>query len=264
MFDRLIESDTADLKPRRRYFIVSSVVVGALFVSAVIFSIYAAEIGLGNDSFDVSMLAPPEAPTPDTQKDPEPKPQSSDQAKTDRPTRIVNQMRVDEISNSIPPVSVVPNAFRSRPPRDFEIAPRETDGPPNVGPYADVPKSGDPSGVSLNREQNVRTTDESETGPPPPPPARTRSIGVVNGIATFLPKPPYPAVAISTGIQGKVDVQVTIDETGKVISAKAASGHPFLRGPAEQAAWKARFTPTLLSKVPVKVTGVIVYNFTRN
>jgi protein TonB len=66
------------------------------------------------------------------------------------------------------------------------------------------------------------------------------------------------------GIQGKVDVQVTIDEEGKVISARAASGHPFLRGPAETAAWKARFKPTTLSEVPVKVTGVIVYNFTRN
>jgi TonB family protein len=66
------------------------------------------------------------------------------------------------------------------------------------------------------------------------------------------------------GITGKVDVQITIDETGKVISAKAASGHPLLRNAAETAAWKAKFTPTLLSKVPVKVTGVIVYNFTRN
>jgi len=63
--------------------------------------------------------------------------------------------------------------------------------------------------------------------------------------------------------QGRVDIQVVIDETGKVISASAVSGHPMLRTAAEQAARNARFTPTLLSNVPIKVTGVITYNFTR-
>jgi protein TonB len=65
-------------------------------------------------------------------------------------------------------------------------------------------------------------------------------------------------------VEGKVDIQVTIDESGNVISAKAASGSPFLRNAAENAAWKARFSPTILNGTPVKVTGVIVYNFTRN
>ncbi len=64
-------------------------------------------------------------------------------------------------------------------------------------------------------------------------------------------------------VKGKVDVQVLIDESGKVISAKAINGHPMLRANAEHAAVNARFTPTLLSNVPVKVTGVIVYNFVR-
>ncbi len=61
MFDKLIESDRhgADFKNRIRYFIVSSVVVGILFASAVVFSLYAADIGLGNDEFEISiMLAP--------------------------------------------------------------------------------------------------------------------------------------------------------------------------------------------------------------
>jgi len=57
---------------------------------------------------------------------------------------------------------------------------------------------------------------------------------------------------------------VTIDEAGKVISSKAVSGHPLLRGTAESAAWKARFSPTLLSNVPVKVSGVIVFNFKKS
>jgi len=55
-----------------------------------------------------------------------------------------------------------------------------------------------------------------------------------------------------------------IDEHGKVVSAKAVNGHPLLRQVAETAALNARFKPTTLSGIPVKVTGVIVYNFTRN
>jgi protein TonB len=55
-----------------------------------------------------------------------------------------------------------------------------------------------------------------------------------------------------------------IDEQGHVVSAKAASGPPLLLSAAVQAAYKATFTPTLLSGRPVKVTGVITYNFVLN
>jgi protein TonB len=109
----------------------------------------------------------------------------------------------------------------------------------------------------------------AEKIPDPPPsirpraPEPPRSLGVVNGKATHLPIPPYPAAAISLNIKGEVAVQVTIDEYGKVVSAKAVSGHPLLRRDSERAAMNARFSPTTLSKVPVKVTGVIVYNFKR-
>lgn len=83
------------------------------------------------------------------------------------------------------------------------------------------------------------------------------------GKATYLPKPVYSAAAKSVGAQGSVSVQILVDETGKVISAKAASGNPLLRSAAVEAAWKAKFNPTTLSGVPVKVTGIITYNFVR-
>ena len=74
MFDRLIESDTAgaEFKSRRRYFLVSSVVVGALFVSAVVFSIYASEIGLGTDSYELTALLTPVQPPADAPEPPQP------------------------------------------------------------------------------------------------------------------------------------------------------------------------------------------------
>ena len=61
---------------------------------------------------------------------------------------------------------------------------------------------------------------------------------------------------------GKVEVEVTVDENGKVMSAQATSGPATLRDAAVEAAKRARFTPTKLSGAPVKVIGLIVYNFT--
>ncbi|HUR97376.1 MAG TPA: TonB family protein, partial [Pyrinomonadaceae bacterium] len=115
-----------------------------------------------------------------------------------------------------------------------------------------------------------RPVETAETREPPPPAKAEskrptiKSEGVINGKATYLPNPAYPPPARMVGAFGVVNVQVVIDEEGKVISSKAVSGHPLLRPTAESAAWKAKFSTTYLSKVPVKVTGVIVFNFKKS
>lgn len=90
---------------------------------------------------------------------------------------------------------------------------------------------------------------------------KTINGGVLNGKATSLPEPAYPAAAKAVGAEGSVSVQILIDEQGFVISASAVSGHPLLRAAATDAAAKATFSPTLLSGQPVKIVGVVVYNF---
>ena len=85
--------------------------------------------------------------------------------------------------------------------------------------------------------------------------------GVLNGKAENLPPPEYPASAKAVKAAGTVTVQVTIDEEGNIIAATAISGHPLLRAAAVDAAREAKFKPTRLSGEPVKVTGVLTYNF---
>src|SRR5438105_9855802 len=103
--------------------------------------------------------------------------------------------------------------------------------------------------------------------PPPPTAARTPSGstiisgGVLNGKAVSKPDPAYPPIAKAARVSGTVTVQVTVDEEGNVISAAAVSGHPLLQAAAVAAARQAKFTPTKLSGVPVKVTGLLTYNF---
>ena len=108
----------------------------------------------------------------------------------------------------------------------------------------------------------ARPTPEAVAATPEPPRRPTTiSGGVLNGKATYLAKPAYPAVAKAANASGAVNVQVTVDEQGNVTAASAVSGHPLLRQAAVNAARSSKFSPTMLSGQPVKVTGVIVYNF---
>ena len=83
----------------------------------------------------------------------------------------------------------------------------------------------------------------------------------INDNVKILAKPKYPATARAVRATGAVNVQVTLDEDGEVAAADAISGHPLLRQAAEMAAKESRFEPTLLGGQPVKVIGIIVYNF---
>ncbi len=268
MFDRLIESEPAgaDFKNRRNYFMVSTAIVGILFLTAVVISIYASDYSLGSGSFELEALVAPvemaaPAPEPPKQQTLASAPSAS---RSDLPMRTDNMARTDE---PIVPkgISTAQNTTMVRPLSNFVLGPR------NENPSG--------SGRNTNGTGPVATTglvagtpkviEKDPIGDPPDikePPKKQpiRSIGVVNSIAKYLPKPPYPPAAIALNVQGSVTVQVLIDESGRVISANASNGHPLLRNAAEQAARTARFSPTYLSKVPVKVTGVIVYNFNRN
>ena len=130
---------------------------------------------------------------------------------------------------------------------------------------------------NTNRSTNAKASTPSSTElvtetPPAPPPgvsqnSNTKTIhapisgGVLNGKAISKPEPVYPAIAKAAHASGTVNVQVLVDEEGKVVAAHAVSGHPLLQAAAIAAAKQARFAPMKLSGQPVKVTGVLTYNF---
>lgn len=105
------------------------------------------------------------------------------------------------------------------------------------------------------------SVNAQDAGAPAENTVKSVSGGVLNGKATNLVKPAYPAAAKAVKAQGAVNVQVVIDEQGSVVSATAVSGHPLLREASVTAARASKFSPTTLEGKPVKVTGVIVYNF---
>ena len=105
--------------------------------------------------------------------------------------------------------------------------------------------------------------DDLQRHPTEPGKRAPISAGVLNGKAISLPKPDYPPDARAAGAEGVVVIQVTIDEQGNVAEARAISGPKQLQDVSVNAALQAKFSPTLLSGEPVRVTGVIVYNFGR-
>lgn len=120
-----------------------------------------------------------------------------------------------------------------------------------------------PPDALINGEKAARRklSNNSETEPKKSVDGKTISGGVLNGKAVSLPKPAYPSAARAVRASGAVNVQVTVDESGEVIEAEAAGGHPLLRAAAVEAARSAKFNPTLLSGKAVRVSGILVYNF---
>ncbi len=107
--------------------------------------------------------------------------------------------------------------------------------------------------------------EEGESPPPPaerPAPQQKASAGLVSGNAIIRVKPAYPVSARNMNASGKVEVQITIAEDGRVTEAKAISGHPALRGLAVEAARKWVFEPTTLNGAPVKAQSILTFVFT--
>jgi TonB family protein len=130
-------------------------------------------------------------------------------------------------------------------------------GQDSLKPSQDDGDSGETDETDMTEPPRLGESDAT----PPRLGAKTISGGVLNGKAISKPAPPYPVIAKTARAAGTVAVQVLVDESGSVVSARAISGHPLLQNAAVQAARQARFSPTKLGGVSVKVEGTLTYNF---
>lgn len=281
MLDNLVESKNngKDVRRVKNLFgaAISLATIGLILAFTV--SMFGFELGLGNADLDLSSL---NAPVMVEDNAPEPqkliKEKSSENVKSELPTRVENIQRLDESPAKSPnDVSVTPSKLQARPNSPFkkgfqDFTPATTGNGIKSNRNQDGKIDGDgisdnnPKLLDNNEKEDVPVIKKTEKPPvkkeDKPKPPVTVSRGVVNGSAKFLAQPMYPQTARQVRATGRVEVQVLIDENGRVISATAVSGHPLLRQSALEAAQKSTFNPTTLSNNPVKVSGVIVYNFT--
>ena len=257
MFDNLVESSShKDDLTRKGSFIgitllIYGVLLGAFFVAGILWY----DAHLTEQELELTTLVAP-VPVPQQQKEPEQKQEA-------KPVKVEQNVDVrKELIASVDRTELVPK----------EVSAKASDVPPvrrgvttvlgtNDSNAQVAMPSGPGAGTVVTAPAKVNIAEE----PPPPAPVATPrapiSGGVLNGKAISLPKPAYPPIARAAHAAGTVTVQVLIDENGNVVSAKAVSGHPLLQAVAVSAARQARFSPTKLSGQPVKVTGVIQYNF---
>ena len=276
MFNNLIESGShrADLRRKGKFFMGATAFYAILLAATGVGSIYAYNARIDDSSNELEVLAvmrfsPAEA-----------RPERREESRPARANSREQQVatRIGEISVNTPyhsdrVASASAKDVGARTP--VEIG-RVNSDPGSIGGPARTNYAGGPGPGGNGGGPAV--DDNGSTTPPPParptptpapaPPERKGPVRVSSevlvGKAINKPAPPYPVIAKTAGVQGSVAVQVLIDEQGRVLNAKATSGHPLLQQAAVQAAYKASFSPTVLTGQPVKVTGVITYNFVLN
>jgi len=265
MFTNLIESDSHRKEFKRRSsFFAATVAAYTLFLfAAAIVGVltYDARVEAQSNDLEIIEWIPPIKPNVrDTVRDSSPRRPAPSHAPVDPNLRVA--MRTET------PVAPVADSLKV----PDQIGTTGSPVPPATGAYVIGPKNADPPGAPGANEApcaNCTGTEpavNTETKPPVVEPVKVTPKTIISSMiaskAVSLPKPDYPAIARQARVQGPVNVQILVDENGKVISAQAVKGNGMLTRAAEEAARRARFTPTMLNDQPVKVQGVITYNFT--
>ena len=273
MFNHLIESGShkKDLARKGRFFLGTLGFYTLLLAVAGVASVYAYDSHLSTQNLELYTLV---ALPPTT---------AQEQERPDEPRRPASGTRHNEIAqrtdaiarlldNTRPPDTISTERNRAAEiPKNkiFVIGSKNTDPADNGGGLSNLPGAGYvPSNNRNAVAVRVAPTDDPEppratpTPSPVKPPDRIRvASSVISSKIITKPAPPYPIIAKQARAQGAVTVEILIDEQGRVVSAHATSGHPLLRAAAQQSAYQARFSPTSISGQPVKVSGVITYNF---
>ncbi|MBS1793342.1 MAG: TonB family protein [Acidobacteria bacterium] len=273
MLDQLVESKSNQRENARRgrFLFTTLGIMTAVLASGWTYSLFAKNFAMSGNDFDLSRVVAPVA----IGEEPPPKPEIKVEKTSSAPSKqIVLKEIYEDLSRSVTPPKDLGGQKDVVNARQFDLSMVKRGDinaiPETVGRRGDGDSTD--KGCGLCEPEKTRRADnepdeklpEVVVKPTPKPTPKNlppQSLGVINGRATYLAKPPYPAAAKAIRLQGEVNVEVLIDETGRVTSAAVVSGHPLLRAAAVQAARECKFTPTLLSSQPVKVTGIIVYKF---
>ncbi len=255
MFDNLVESGShkQDLGRKGSFILGTVAIYAVLGISFIVGSIWFTVANLDSQDLELTTLV---APVPVPQQAKPDKPEEAKPVKVEQNVDVRKELIADVTRTELVPKEVSAKASDIPPVRRGVTTVIGTESTNAAAPIA-----GPGTGTGIVAGPTKVNIADEPPPPPPPPPRAPISGGVLNGKAISLPKPAYPAIARTAHASGTVVVQVVIDENGNVISAHAVSGHPLLQAVAVAAARGARFSPTKLSGQPVKVTGVITYNF---
>jgi protein TonB len=257
MFENLVESGShsKDVARKGSFILVTFAIYAVLLLAAFVAGIWWATANIDQQTLELTALIAPV-----------PVPQQQQKQEAPKPEKVNINQNVDvrrELIADVTRTDLVPKTIESRasdvpPVRKGVVTMVGTGNSNAAAPMAPGAGTGQ---IISSGPAKVEIADAPPPPPPKPTPHAPISGGVLNGKAVRLVQPPYPPIARSAHASGQVVVQVLIDENGNVVAAHATSGHPLLQAAATNAARSSKFTPTKLSGQPVKVNGVIIYNF---
>jgi protein TonB len=255
MFENLVESGShkEDVTRKGSFILITMAVYLVLIIAGGIAGIMLATANIDQQTLELTALIAP-VPVPQQQQKEAPKPEKIN---IDKNVDVRRELIATVDRADLVPKTISAKASDVPPVRKGVVTMVGTSDTNATAPMA--PGAG--TGQIISGPAKVEIKDEPPPPPPKPTPHAPISGGVLNGKAVHLVQPPYPPIARSAHASGQVVVQVLIDENGNVVAAHATSGHPLLQAAAVNAARSSKFTPTKLSGQPVKVNGVIIYNF---
>jgi periplasmic protein TonB len=242
MFDILVESTKQKQGRRaRRLFLVTGAIYVVALTAIGVATIVGINPALAEESYLIGDLTPPQPPQGYIEAPPS-KPTSPLTPSLAPPAKILNTLPPDYKPNHNHPLPIVPGA--STGPRGYEIgvpgaSVTEPPPPPPPTPTPAVKPTPAPTPVQVVRLTSVLT----------------------QGRVLRRVQPPYPAIAKAARIQGQVQIQISISETGAVTDVTLLSGHQLLRDAALQAAKQWVFIPTELNGQRVRAIGLLTFNF---
>jgi len=262
MFTNLIESSShaKEFKRRGSFLLFTTATYVVLFVITGVVSIYAFDARLEEQNLEIVTLISPQDIAPE-------KPEITRSVRDNPNDRTAHNNNTFDVRRNptaaVDQITLTPEKVSTAANPDLPVRGNVPFKIGSADSNATLP--GGNKGVVGTGTDGVRVNIPDELPPnPTPTPVQPKILKVtelINSRALVLPKPPYPPLAKQIRLQGTVVIQVLIDESGKVLSAKPVSGHPMLIPEAQKAAMQARFSPTTLNRVPVKVSGMISYNF---
>ncbi|HSE38284.1 MAG TPA: TonB family protein [Blastocatellia bacterium] len=119
--------------------------------------------------------------------------------------------------------------------------------------YVGVAQTDKQSNTPVQILYGTRTADQRRQGPV--------ISGVLNSKVRNELSPVYPQKAKEQKIQGRVEIQLLVNEDGEVIFANPLSGPEELWAESVKTAVSARFKPLILAGKPAKITGRIILDF---
>jgi protein TonB len=235
MFENLVESGShsKDVARKGSFILVTLAIYAVLLLAAFVAGIWWASANIDQQTLELTaLIAPVPVPQQQQQKQEAPKPEK--QVNINQNVDVRRELVADVTRTDLVPKEISAKASDVPPVRKGVVTMVGSGNSNAAAPMAPGTGTGQ---IISNAPAKVEIKDEPPPPPPKPTPHAPISGGVLNGKAVRLVQPPYPPIARSAHASGQVVVQVLID------------------------ARSSKFTPTKLSGQPVKVNGVIIYNF---